>query len=669
MSEPKKRGLKDILKDRTTGPNAPPSSTSFKPMLIWILVFIAILISAFLFKNNQKPTIHLNTSELDTQIASNTILSLTTRAGTIDVEGEMMVDPKNPAIKKEWITELNIGEPTKVQYRSTIPDSDIYRNELVGRLSKAGAEYKSSESNKVWPYLITTMLPLLLIIAVIGFFINRQMKRGMGMAMNFGKSRARRNMKGKDRITFDDLAGCDEAKEETEEIIDYLREPKKFERLGGRIPRGVILIGPPGTGKTLLAKAIAGEAEVPFFSISGSDFVEMFVGVGAARVRDLFEQGKLNAPCIIFVDEIDAVGRQRGAGLGGGHDEREQTLNALLVEMDGFEVNDGVIIVAATNRPDVLDPALLRPGRFDRQVVIDMPDQKGREAILNIHARKIKMHEGVDLSRIARGTPGFSGADLANLINEAALMAARHDEETVTQEYLEEARDKVRFGRERRSRVMDDKDREITAYHEAGHALVMSKIPECEPLHKVTIVPRGIAYMGATMQLPVKDKYHLTRKELEGQLASLTGGRIAEEIIFNDITTGAQSDIKQASEIARKMVCEWGMSEAMGLLAYGSREEHLFLGREIDRHKDYSEETARKIDSEIRVIIDKAIDRARSIINENKDTLHAIAAALLTYEVLDGPEITALIKGDKIRDNNSVEPSVEPVGTPDDENS
>jgi cell division protease FtsH len=475
----------------------------------------------------------------------------------------------------------------------------------------------------------------------------------MGMAMSFGRSRARLSTRGKTRVTFDDLAGCDEAKEEVSEIVEYLRDPKKFQKLGGRIPKGVVLIGPPGTGKTLLARAIAGEAEVPFFSISGSDFVEMFVGVGAARVRDLFEQGKRSAPCIIFVDEIDAVGRLRGAGLGGGHDEREQTLNALLVEMDGFNANDGVIIVAATNRPDVLDPALLRPGRFDRQIVIDMPDAKGREEILKIHIRKISVDPEVDLSVIARGTPGFSGADLANLVNEAALMAARSDCETVTQQYFEEARDKVRFGRERRSRVMDEQDRRHTAYHEAGHALVTAKTPECEPLHKVTIVPRGIAFLGATMQLPLKDKYHYTRKELEGQLGALMGGRVAEELVFDDLTSGAKSDIKQATELARKMVCEWGMSDLMGPLAYGEREEHLFLGREIDRHTDYSEETARKIDTEIRRLVDEGLNRAQTLIAADRDKLDAIAEGLLKYEVLDGSEIDALIAGEPIRDERA----------------
>jgi cell division protease FtsH len=650
MSDKKKRSLKDLLREKKIPGQTPGSSgTSFKPMIIWFAVIIAILMGLHFYLQNQKPTIHLEASELDQQITSSNIVSLVMRSDSIEVDGMIRLNPDDP-VHHAWITKSNI-KTNVVQFKSSIVPGDDYRNELVKRLKATGGTYKSVPANRWMPILLGTIFPLLLVFIIIGFLINRQMKRGMGMAMNFGKSRARKSMKGKDRVTFADLAGCEEAKEETREIIDYLRDPKKFERLGGRIPRGVILIGAPGTGKTLLAKAIAGEADVPFFSISGSDFVEMFVGVGAARVRDLFEQGKRNAPCIIFVDEIDAVGRQRGTGLGGGHDEREQTLNALLVEMDGFEVNDGVIIVAATNRPDVLDPALLRPGRFDRQIVIDMPDQKGRLEILQIHARKIKLDEQADLSRIARGTPGFSGADLANLVNEAALMAARYDQESVTQKYLEEARDKVRFGRERRSRVMDENDRRITAYHEAGHALVMAMIPECEPLHKVTIVPRGIAYLGATMQLPEKDKYHQSRAELQGQLASLMGGRIAEEIIFGDITSGARSDIKLSSEIARKMVCEWGMSELLGPLTYGEREEHLFLGREIDRHAEFSEQTSQKIDLEIRRIIDEAVLRARTLLTDNRDKLEAIAEALLKYEVLDGEEINKLIQDEPIQKN------------------
>jgi cell division protease FtsH len=498
-----------------------------------------------------------------------------------------------------------------------------------------------------WKELLPILIMPLLLIGFLWFLFYRQM-RGVGKgAMSFGKSRARLN-KNTEKVTFDDVAGVDEAKEELEEIIAFLKAPKKFQRLGGRIPKGVILVGPPGTGKTMLAKAVAGEAEVPFFSLSGSDFVEMFVGVGASRVRDMFEQGRKNAPCIIFLDEIDAVGRHRGSGLGGGHDEREQTLNQLLVEMDGFETKEGVILVAATNRPDVLDPALLRPGRFDRQILIDMPDIKGREGILKVHVRKITLARSVSLSRIARGTPGFSGADLANLVNEAALLAARRNKKSVGMAELEEARDKVRWGRERKSRVMDEEDRKVTAYHEAGHALVIALIPETEPLHKVTIIPRGIAYLGATMQLPEKDRYLEFRKKILGVIAGMFGGRAAEEMIFGDITAGSRNDIKVATNLARRMVCEWGMSEKMGPMTYGEHEEHLFLGREITRSSDYSEETAREIDREVKLIIDGCYRRAKKLLADNRDKLLALAGALLKYEVLDDVEIGQIVETGKL---------------------
>ena len=619
----------------------------FKSIMVWVFIAFTLVIVLQIYLTSQKPTIKLETSEFIKQINKTNVVSVIFTSGSILVKGEMTVDPNDPNVKPEWLKIAKIKQPGKVHFTSTIVDGVNSQSDLSKKLDALGITYETIPSNDFWKMIISSLLPIILIIAVIGFFINRQMKRGMGMAMNFGKSRAKKN-KDKGKITFKDIAGCDEAKEEVTEIIDYLKDPKKFEKLGGKIPRGVMLMGPPGTGKTLLAKATAGEADVPFFSISGSDFVEMFVGVGASRVRDLFEQGKKNAPCIIFVDEIDAVGRLRGAGLGGGHDEREQTLNALLVEMDGFNDNDGVIIVAATNRPDVLDPALLRPGRFDRQIVIDMPDQKGREEILKIHVEKVKTHKKVDLSKIARGTPGFSGADLANLVNEAALMAARENKESVSHEYFEEARDKVRFGRERKSRTMDEKDRERTAWHEAGHALVTIMIPECEPLHKVTIVPRGIAYLGATMQLPEKDKYHYTKKEFKAQLATFMAGRVAEQIVFDDISSGAKSDIKYASDIARKMVCEWGMSDALGPLAYGEREEHIFLGREIDRHKDYSEETARAIDKEIRKVIDEAEATAKKLLTKNRKKLDAIAQALLKYEVIDGAEVKKIVEGGEL---------------------
>ncbi|RLD09596.1 MAG: cell division protein FtsH [Chlamydiae bacterium] len=640
----------------------------FKSIIIWVLIAFTVVMALQIYLKKQKPTLKIQTSDFIRQIENTNIISVAFTSGSIVVKGEINVNPKDPSIKPEWIEQFKLKSPKKMMFTTTIVDGADSQAELAKKLDALNINYETLPSNDFWKMIISSFLPIILIVLVIGFFINRQMKRGMGMAMTFGKSRAKKN-KDKSEITFKDVAGCDEAKEEVTEIIDYLKDPKKFEKLGGKIPRGVMLMGQPGTGKTLLAKAVAGEADVPFFSISGSDFVEMFVGVGASRVRDLFEQGKHNAPCIIFVDEIDAVGRLRGAGLGGGHDEREQTLNALLVEMDGFNANDGVIIVAATNRPDVLDPALLRPGRFDRQIVIDMPDQKGREEILNIHVRKIKLHEKVDLSRIARGTPGFSGAELANLVNEAALMAARNDKENVEHEFFEEARDKVRFGRERKSRKMDEKDKRRTAWHEAGHALVTVMIPECEPIHKVTIIPRGIAYLGATMQLPEKDKYHYTKNEFKAQLATFMAGRIAEKLVFDDVSSGASSDIKYATEIARKMVCEWGMSDSMGPLAYGSREEHIFLGKEIDRHKDYSEETARNIDQEIRNIIDEAEAKATQILTEHRDKLDAIGEALMKYEVIDGDEVDIIMKGDEITREVEIEAPKDVLDTSDTEES
>jgi cell division protease FtsH len=496
-------------------------------------------------------------------------------------------------------------------------------------------------------FLTSPMVFLLVFVGLIYFVFIRQIRMAGKGAMSFGKSRARMLSRDKNKVTFKNVAGMREAKEEVEEIIQFLKDPKKFQRLGGRIPKGVLMVGPPGTGKTLLAKAIAGEADVPFFSISGSDFVEMFVGVGASRVRDMFEQGKKNAPCLIFIDEIDAVGRSRFSGIGGGHDEREQTLNALLVEMDGFDTQEGVIIIAATNRPDVLDAALLRPGRFDRQIVIDMPDLGGREEILKVHARSVKMAKDVELKVIARGTPGFSGADLANLINEAALLAARNDKKAVTMEELEEARDKVRWGRERRSRVMDEKDKKITAYHEAGHALVMQKLENTEPLHKVTIIPRGM-YMGATFSLPEKDKYTESKKQLLDEIAGVMGGRIAEEQIFGDTTSGAAGDIQQATYMARKMVTEWGMSEKIGMVNVSAHDQHLFLGRDLFKGREVSEQTAREIDEEVRRIIDSAYARASDIIIQNKDKLIALAEALLEYETLDANEIGELIDDGKL---------------------
>jgi cell division protease FtsH len=515
--------------------------------------------------------------------------------------------------------------------------------ELIPTLREKGVAITVKESStSSWVTLLVNASPFLLLI---GFwiFMMRQMQTGGNKALSFGKSRARLLSSQQKKITFKDVAGVDEAKEELQEIIEFLRDPQKFQKLGGRIPKGVLLVGPPGTGKTLLARAIAGEANVPFFSISGSDFVEMFVGVGASRVRDLFDQGKKHAPCIIFIDEIDAVGRHRGAGLGGGHDEREQTLNQLLVEMDGFESNEGVILVAATNRPDVLDPALLRPGRFDRRVVVPRPDVNGRVGILQVHTKKIPLGDDVDLSVIARGTPGFSGADLANVVNEAALIAARANRKTVLMADFEKAKDKVLMGVERRSLIISEEEKKTTAYHEAGHALVAAMVPYADPLHKVTIIPRGLA-LGVTMQLPEDDKHNYTRDYLESRIAVLMGGRSAEEIFLNQKTTGAGNDIEQATELARKMVCEWGMSD-LGPLTYGNNEEQIFLGREIAQHRDYSEETAIRIDQEIRRIVNDGYEKARKIMMEHKDTLTRIAEALLEREVLDAHEMKLIIQG------------------------
>ena len=491
--------------------------------------------------------------------------------------------------------------------------------------------------------ILISWFPMILLLGIWIFFM-RQMQAGGGKALSFGKSKARLMNEDKNKITFKDVAGVDEAKEELHEIIEFLKEPQKFNKLGGKIPKGVLLVGPPGTGKTLLAKAIAGEANVPFFSISGSDFVEMFVGVGASRVRDLFEQGKKNSPCIIFIDEIDAVGRHRGAGLGGGHDEREQTLNQLLVEMDGFENNEGVILIAATNRPDVLDPALLRPGRFDRQVMVDRPDVKGREGILKVHTATVPLTENVDLKIIARGTPGFTGADLANLVNEAALLAARDDKKCVGNDDFESAKDKVLMGVERRSMVISEKEKRTTAYHEAGHALVALKLPGTDPLHKVTIIPRGRA-LGVTMQLPEDEKHTYPRNFLYNNLAIFMGGRVAEEICLGQMTTGAGNDIERATEMARKMVCEWGMSEKMGPLTYGTKEEQVFLGKDFSQQKNFSDQTAKLIDQEVKALVMGGYEKACEIITEHRDSLEKMALALLDRETLGASEIKEIING------------------------
>lgn len=524
-------------------------------------------------------------------------------------------------------------------FRTYAPDD----TELVSLLKKKKVRIsaKPVEDSPWYMTILISWFPMLLLIGIWIFFM-RQMQGGGGKAMSFGKSRARLMTDKSKKVTFEDVAGIDEAKEELEEIIDFLKDPKKFTRLGGRIPKGVLLVGPPGTGKTLLARAIAGEADVPFFSISGSDFVEMFVGVGASRVRDLFNQGKKHAPCIVFIDELDAVGRHRGAGLGGGHDEREQTLNQLLVEMDGFESNEGVILVSATNRPDVLDPALLRPGRFDRQVVVHLPDLKGRGKIFDVHVKKTPMEDDVDLSVLARGTPGFSGADIENLVNEAALFAARFNKDKVSMSDFEYAKDKVLMGTERKSMVINDEEKKTTSYHESGHALVARLLPGTDPIHKITIIPRGRA-LGLTQQLPIDEKHTYPKKYLLHNIAILLGGRAAEELVFNDFTTGAGNDIERATDIARKMVCQWGMSSEMGPLSFGKKEEQIFLGREFATHKDYSEETAEKIDREVTKIITENYEKAKTILLDNIDILHKIANALLEKESLNSGELDEII--------------------------
>ncbi len=579
---------------------------------------------------------------------------------------DMMADVEAGRVSKVAITGSEIvgelKEPNKDGLKKFVTTSPDYPD-LVKDLRKYAVTIEAHKP-KESTYLVTILswLPMVVLIGIWIFFM-RQMQSGGNKALSFGKSKARLSSSQAKKVTFKDVAGVEEAKEELEEIIEFLKEPQKFQKLGGKIPKGVLLMGPPGTGKTLLALAISGEANVPFFSISGSDFVEMFVGVGASRVRDLFEQGKKNAPCIIFIDEIDAVGRHRGAGLGGGHDEREQTLNQLLVEMDGFESNEGVILIAATNRPDVLDPALLRPGRFDRRVVVPRPDVKGREEICKVHTRKIPLGEDVDLAVLARGTPGFSGADLANLVNEAALNAARYNKKVVAMEDFEGAKDKVLMGSERRSLIISEKEKRLTAYHEAGHALTAYFMPHADPIHKVTIIPRGMA-LGVTQQLPIDDRHNYTREYLESTLSVMMGGRVSEEMFMSVLTTGAGDDLEKATEMARKMVCEWGMSEKMGPLTFGKKEEQIFLGREIAQHQDYSEATAVLIDEEVKRIVLESYERAKRVIDANREALARVAEALLEYEVLDGDEVSALVKGEAIRSTAARRRAAKPETSP-----
>ncbi|HET6646346.1 MAG TPA: ATP-dependent zinc metalloprotease FtsH [Pyrinomonadaceae bacterium] len=600
-------------------------SSTARQIIFWLLIVAGALLLYKLVNPTGKNT---------------TAIDLTTLYGKMENS-----EIKHLTVKQNETVALDTrGQEFRVQLTNEQMKADLFKkaNETVnGKTRVEKFEDESGNSNYFWPMLIT-WAPLLFIIGI-WIFMLRQMQSGGNKALSFGKSRAKLLNNQQKRVTFKDVAGVEEAKEELQEIIEFLKEPQKFQKLGGRIPKGVLMMGPPGTGKTLLARAIAGEANVPFFSISGSDFVEMFVGVGASRVRDLFEQGKKNAPCIIFIDEIDAVGRHRGAGLGGGHDEREQTLNQLLVEMDGFESNDGVILIASTNRPDVLDPALLRPGRFDRRVVVSRPDVRGREGILKVHTRKIPLGEDVDISVIARGTPGFTGADLANLVNEAALNAARYNKKLVAMSDFELAKDKVLMGAERKSMVISNEEKRVTAYHEAGHTLVGLKVPNADPVHKVTIIPRGMA-LGLTQQLPEGDRHNYSEEYLLGQIAILMGGRIAEETFLGSITTGASNDIERATELARAMVCEYGMSE-MGPLTFGKKEEQIFLGREIAQHRDFSEDTAIKIDQQVKQIVTAQYQRARDIIEGERDVMIRLAECLLERESLDAVEIRRIVAG------------------------
>ncbi len=542
---------------------------------------------------------------------------------------------------------LTTGKKVRVEkFTLTLPYTNI-DDSVIANWTSHHVNFNITKEDNVWINALIGALPWILLLGIWLIIFRRMQGGGTKGIFSFGKSRAKMLSEGSIRVTFADVAGADEAKMELQEIIEFLKEPAKFQKLGGKIPRGVLLLGPPGTGKTLLARAVAGEAGVPFFSISGADFVEMFVGVGASRVRDLFEQGKKSAPCIIFIDEIDAVGRHRGAGLGGGHDEREQTLNQLLVEMDGFEQNIGVILIAATNRPDVLDPALLRPGRFDRQVVVDRPDVRGREGILKVHTRNIPLAEDVKLETLAKGTPGLSGADLANLVNEAALLAARQNQKEVAMHHFEESKDKVMMGMERKSLIISDREKRVTSYHESGHVLVAKMLPEADPVHKVTIIPRGRA-LGVTTYLPMDEKHTYSKDYLEAMITYAFGGRAAEKLIFNELTTGAGNDIERASQLARKMVCEWGMSEKLGPLTYGAKEEEIFLGREVTKHRDFSEDTANVIDEEVKKIVSSCMKRAEKILSDNIDKLHNLANALLDREILDGEEIDKILRGETL---------------------
>ncbi len=603
-----------------------------KSLLFWVSLILIAIVFYQVYSGMTSETAAITYSEFVEQIEAENVAEAAFKDR--DVEGTLR-EPKN--------FESQETTRTYSKFSTRIPFPDV-NYELIDRLEKGGAKIVAEGESHFVSYLLS-ILPWVVLVFIWLFFI-RQMQGASGPKglFTFGKSKAKLLTDERPKVTFNDVAGADEAKEELEEIIDFLKDPGKFQKLGGKIPKGALLLGPPGTGKTLLARAVAGEAGVPFFSMSGSDFVEMFVGVGASRVRDLFEQGKKNAPCIIFIDEIDAVGRHRGAGLGGGHDEREQTLNQLLVEMDGFESNEGVILIAATNRPDVLDPALLRPGRFDRQIVVPTPDVKGREGILNVHVRKIKLSDDINLSVLARGTPGMSGADLANMVNEAALLASRRNKNAVSMDEFEEAKDKVLMGTARKSLVISDEEKKVIAYHESGHTVVSKFLPKADPIHKVTIIPRGMA-LGVTQSLPLDERHTHSKDYLESMLAVLMGGRIAELLVFNQVDTGAGNDLERATKLARKMVCNWGMSEKLGPVTFGRTEEHIFLGKEMAQQKDYSEATAELIDEEVAALIRRAEETARGILEKNVDKLHVMAKTLLEKEIIDSSEVEAIIGG------------------------
>ena len=657
---PQKRGQKQYREDEFNW------NKVGRVVASWLGILLAVFVIMYAFKSNEESEYEISFNPTFLQLLNDSKFDEATISKVNLTDYDFHGKLKEPT---DIVTASGKSVRSATRIFLTLPYSNI-DDEIIKAWSDKGLKFTITKEDNAWVNALVSFLPWILLIGI-WLLIFRRMQAGGGGTkglFSFGKSRAKLLTEGMSKVTFQDVAGVEEAKIELNEIIDFLKDPGKFQRLGGKIPRGVLLLGPPGTGKTLLARAVAGEAGVPFFSISGADFVEMFVGVGASRVRDLFEQGKKNAPCIIFIDEIDAVGRHRGAGLGGGHDEREQTLNQLLVEMDGFEQNSGVIIIAATNRPDVLDPALLRPGRFDRQVVVDRPDVKGREGIFRVHIKHIPIAEDVKIDVLAKGTPGLAGADIANLVNEAALLAARQNSKSVSMRHFEEAKDKVMMGMERKSLIISDREKKITAYHEAGHVLVAKFLPEADPVHKVTIIPRGRA-LGVTTYLPIDEKHTYSKEYLESMITYALGGRAAEKLVFSQITTGAGNDIERATELARKMVCEWGMSDKLGPLAYGAKEEEIFLGREITRSRNFSEDTAIVIDAEVKKLVTISMKRADKILRDNMKVLHRLSNALLEREILDSDEIDRIMRGQELppvepRDNGSQSPTAAPVVAP-----